>query len=167
MNRVTSIRPTVAGKVQVLSKIQTQAFWPLYERYHDAGNPCLRGVEDILNRLNNPRFRYFTILENDEIAGGVFYRTEGSGIFFESLGAGEYYLQRIYVRPDLQGKKIAQTALRLCEAELTDAVRMYVDFPDDLDKNRRCYESVGFADTGKKKEVEPGLVLAAYEKHIG
>ena len=161
------IRLTEASEAQLLSEIQKQAFLPLYERYHDAGNPYLRGKEDILMRLNNSKFRYFTILEDEIVVGGVFYRTEGSGLFFETLGDGEYYLQRIYVRPDRQGKKIAQKAMLLCEKEFTDAVHIYVDFPEDLDKNRKCYESVGFRDRGERIEVEQGLTLASYEKYIG
>lgn len=161
------IQQTDASEAQTLSEIQRRAFLPLYERYHDEANPCLRGADDILRRLNNPRFRYFTIFEDANIVGGVFYRTEGRGIFFDSLEKGEYYLQRIYVTPDRQGKKIAQQAIRLCEEEFADASHFYVDFPEDLDKNRRCYEGVGFKDSGNRLEVEPGLILTSYEKHIG
>jgi len=123
---VVKIRLTEESDAQILSEIQRQAFLPLYKRYRDAGNPYLRSVEDIVKRLNNPRFRYFTILENEDIVGGVLYRTEGKGNFFESLDKGEYYLQRIYVRPDRQGRNIAQKALLLCEKEFEDLAHIYV-----------------------------------------
>ena len=97
----------------------------------------------------------------------MFYRTEGKGNFFESLDAGEYYLQRIYVRPDRQGRNITQKALLLCEKEFEDLAHIYVcGFSKRSQKNRRCYESVGFKDTGKTMEVEPGLMLTCYEKYI-
>jgi hypothetical protein len=66
----------------------------------------------------------------------------------------------------MQGKKIAQRAILLCEEQLKDAIKFYVDFPTDLMKNRMCYEAVGFHDTGKRMEIEPGLTLAFYEKTI-
>ncbi len=54
-------------------EIQRAAFAPLYEKYHDEGNPCLRGVEDIANRLNSEYYRYFTIFEDEKIEGGIFH----------------------------------------------------------------------------------------------
>ena len=47
-----------------------------------------------------------------------------------------------------------------------DAKLFSVDFPEDLPKNRRCYEKAGFCDTGKRLEAEPGLVLACFEKRV-
>ena len=61
---------------------------------------------------------------------------------------------------------MAQTAILLCEKEFPDAKKISVDFPEDLKKNRQCYETAGFFDTGRRLEAEPGLVLAAYEKRI-
>lgn len=162
-----TIRPTVERDVAVLTAIQREAFLPLYERYHDAGNPCLRGEKDVRGRLGSPHFRYFTILEDGEIVGGVLYKCCGhSTPFVPQLADGEYYLQRVYIRPDRQSRGIAAEAIGLCEREFADAVRFIVDFPQDLEKNRRCYEKAGFADTGKRLEAEPGLVLACFEKHV-
>ena len=160
------IQATQEAEALELSNIQKAAFQPIYEKYHDEGNPCLRGVEDIANRLGSEYFRYFTIFLDEEIVGGVLYRCKGSTPFGENLEEGQYYLQRVYIKPELQCKGIAQTALLLCEKEFADAKCFWVDFPEDLIKNRRCYEKVGFVDTGKRLEVEPGLVLACSQKLI-
>lgn len=56
-----SIKITNASEAEELSQIQKAAFKPLYEKFHDAGNPFLRGPEDILRRLNKLN-RHFTIL---------------------------------------------------------------------------------------------------------
>ena len=53
-----SIKITEAFEAEELSKIQKAAFKPLYEKYHDNGNPYLRGAEDILCRLNK-NYRHF------------------------------------------------------------------------------------------------------------
>ncbi len=160
------IRATVETDAQILADIQRQAFLPLYERYHDSGNPCLRGIEDVANRLGSPFFRYFTILDDGEIVGGILYRCKGGTPMGDELKDGKYYLQRVYIKPEQQCKKIAQTAILLCEKEFADATCFSVDFPEDLIKNRKCYEAAGFCDTGKRMEVEPGLVLAYYEKRL-
>lgn len=160
------VRITTEQDAAILAELQKQAFAPLYEKYHDRGNPCLRGIEDISRRLNKPQFHYFTILLDGEIVGGVFYKCQGTTPFADQLGNGAYYLQRVYIRPDLQGRKIAQTAILLCENELPDAKSFSVDFPEDLLKNRKCYEAVGYRDTGKRMEAEPGLVLASFKKEL-
>ncbi len=72
----TSIRITVPSEAEKLSQIQKAAFKPLYDKYHDEGNPFLRGPEDILRRLNKFN-RHFTILHDEEIVGGIFYRLYG------------------------------------------------------------------------------------------
>ena len=152
--------------VSALSQIQKQAFRSLYEKYQDKGNPFLRDENDISMRLDNAKYRVFCVLEDDIIVGGLFNMCFGSGLFFDKLGEGEYYLQRIFINPDRQGKGIGQQAILLCEKEFVDAKTFYVDFPKDLDKNRTCYERAGFIDTGKTATVETGLVLASFVKHI-
>lgn len=161
-----TIRHTVADDAPVLAEIQRAAFLPLYDRYHDPGNPCLRGVGDVSNRLGNPVFRYFSILDDGRIIGGAFWKCAGRTPFVAALDRGEYYLQRIFILPDLQGRGIARRAILMCEAQLPDAHMLYVDFPCDLEKNRRCYAAAGFQDSGKRLEVQPGLILAAFEKRL-
>lgn len=162
-----TIRLTEEKDAETLCALQKAAFLPIYDLYHDDGNPCLRGIEDIVGRLHSPYFRYFTILESDEIVGGIFYKCMGRTPFSDGLEKGEYYLQRLYIRPERQGRGIARTAILLCEKEFPDAKRFSVDFPKELEKNRRCYTRAGFQATGKELEAEPGLVLVDYEKIIG
>ena len=160
-----TIRQTIPEEAEILAYIQQAAFKPLYEAYHDEGNPYLRGAEDILCRFNEKN-RYFTILCDDDIVGGVLYRVSGKRSPWDVLAEGEYYLARVYVKPELQGRGIARTAIQLCEKEFLDAVAFYVDFPEDLEKNRRCYESVGYCDTGKRIRMEGAPTLAMFEKII-
>ena len=152
--------------ISVLLEIQKQAFRPLFEKYHDQGNPFLRGKSDISGRLDNPKYKMFCVLDDGAVVGGVIYMCYGNGIFFDKLHEGEYYLQRLFIKPDSQCKRIGQQAILLCEKEFPDAKTFWVDFPIELDKNRTCYERAGFVDTGKTAQVEPGLTLACYIKHI-
>lgn len=161
-----TVRPTRPEEAEMLCRIQKAAFCSLYERYHDQNSPYLRGVDDIAKRLNNTNFRYFSIYGDDVLVGGIYYSCKKGNIFFDCLRQGEYYLNRVYIEPNHQCQGIASTAILLCEKEFPDAVRFMVDFPEDLAKNRKCYEKAGFHDTGRKHEVEKGLVLALFEKEI-
>lgn len=159
-----SLRLTTIDDVEILTNIQQKAFLSLYEKYHDKGSPYLRGKEDILRRLNNPTFLYLTILYDDIIVGGILYRLKGSTPFIKLLAFGKYYLARVYILPEYQNKGIATKAILQSEKYLKNPRKLYVDFPEDLDKNRKCYTKCGYTDTGRRLEVEPGLTLACFEK---
>ncbi len=161
-----TLRITTIEDVNALTAIQQNAFLPLYEKYHDAGNPCLRDERDILCRLNNPKFLYLTILFDEKIVGGILYRIKGSTPFVKNLRWGKYYLGRVYISPEYQNKGIATEAILQSENFLKKPRKLYVDFPEDLDKNRKCYTKCGYRDTGKRLEAEPGLILACFEKRI-
>jgi len=169
-----TIHPTQPHEAQTLITIQKAAFFPLWERYRDAGNPHLRGVDDILRRLEHPFWRYFTICEDETIVGGIAYKLAGRTDFYDPLPEGMIYLGRLYIDPAHQNRSIAQTAITLSEHTFPNARSFAVDFPEDLSMNRRCYEKAGFRDTGMRFEVQPGelpqqrrLVLACFGKQIG
>lgn len=161
-----SIRQTINSDVDTLHEIQKNAFLPIYEKYHDNGNPCLRGPEDISRRLTTPFFKCFTILDDDKIVGGVIYKCQGQTPFVAQLGENEFYLTRIFIKPDCQSHGMGTKAILLCEKEFVNATKFYVDFPKELEKNKRCYEKAGFINTGKELEIEAGLVLVNYEKEL-
>jgi len=160
-----SIRITNPSEAEELSQIQKAAFKPLYEKYHDAGNPYLRGKEDILRRLNK-KYRQFTIYYKGNIVGGIFYWVSGTMPNGNELKDGEYYLGRIYIHPDYQNRGIARDAILLCEKEFPDARFYYVDFPEDMEKNRRCYQNAGYCDTADKICMEGAPTLAMFKKTV-
>ena len=160
-----TIRETQPSEAEKLIEIQRAAFLPLYEKYHDSGNPCLHGVEDILMRLNE-NYRHFTILADGVTVGAIFYRVHGKWFPDTFLEEGEYYLGRLYIYPDYQGKGIAPKAIGLAEKEFPDAKRFFVDFPIDMEKNRRCYEKAGYRDMNLTLKADESLMLTYYKKEI-
>lgn len=160
-----SIRITDPSEAEGLSQIQKAAFQPLYEIYHDERSPFLKGPEDILCRLNKWN-RHYTILCDGEIIGGIYYRLFGKRSPNDTIGNGEYYLARLYIHPDYQNRGIARNAILLCEKEFPDAKSYYVDFPVDMEKNRRCYQSAGFCDTGDRVYTAGAPHLAVYKKTV-
>ncbi len=160
-----SIKTTSVSEAEELSQIQKAAFKPLYEKFHDEGNPFLRGSEDILRRLNKSN-RHFTILLDGKIVGGIFYRLYGKRGPIDEIAENEYYLARVYIHPDYQNKGIARKAILLCEKEFADAKFYYVNFPEVMEKNRRCYQSAGYCDTGERISVEGAPTLAVFKKTV-
>ncbi len=141
--------------VEALVAIQKQAFARLYEQYQDEASPYLRGAQEHRNWLMHRQVRCWKILEDGALCGGV-------TVFLRP--GGEYYLVRLFVHPDRQGRGIAGQALLLCERKYPEARRWTLDFPIDQPANRRCYEKAGYRDTGVRMVKNERLTLAMYEK---
>ena len=154
-----TIRPVEQSDADLLSALQKEAFQPLWEKYQDSCNPYLRGPQDITSRLDSPLFHYYCILKDKKLVGGILYADSGTA-------SKEYYLQRIFIAPQHQNQGLARMAILLCEKEAEDAQVFTVDFPEDLERNRRCYIGAGFRDTGIRKEIGSGIVLARFEKRM-
>ena len=151
-----SIAPAQPEDVPGLVSIQKQAFARLYQLYGDETSPYLRGEEEFalwFSRGHHP----YKIYADGEIAGGVtvFYR-----------GEGDYYLARIFVLPELQGKGIGRQAIRLCEKNYPQAKRWLLDYPADQLRNRCCYEACGYVDTGRRRVINDKLTLVDAEKPV-
>lgn len=154
-----AIVPATAADAEALVAIQKKAFERLYNLYHDEGSPYLRGTDEIIEWLARPNWHVYMITADDELCGGV--------SFCERLKQpGEYYLARLFVLPQMQGKGIASKAIGLCEATVHNANHWTLDFPIDQAANRRCYEKAGYQDTGEIRAQNQGkIVLALYEKN--
>lgn len=152
-----SIKKAAAEDAENLTAIQKQAFERLYNIYHDEANPYLRGSDEIKYQIEHGTRDIYKIFADDTLCGGISVRDKNGG---------EYYLNRIYILPQLQGKSIGRKAIELCEKYYPDAKRWTVDFPADQIANKKCYESCGYYDTGLREIISDKLTLAFYEKAV-
>lgn len=152
-----SIIPAAATDAEALAEIQRKAFKRLYDIYHDDGSPYLRGTDEILSWLGQPNRRVYKILTDGILCGGV---------SFCERTAGEYYLARIFILPEMQGKGIACTTILLCEATVNNAKKWTLDYPEEQSANRRCYEKAGYTDTGERREQSGGAITLAYMEKL-
>ncbi len=149
------IIPATLCDADALVAIQQKAFKRLYDIYRDEGSPYLRGADEIARWLGRPNWRVYKITADGVLCGGVSF-CERNGM------PGVYYLARIYVLPELQGRGIASTAILLCEQTVANANLWTLDFPADQPANRRCYEKADYIDTGERREQSGGAVTLAY-----
>jgi len=156
------IIPAKIDDAESLAAIQKQAFKRLYEKYQDEGNPYLRGADEIIRWLHHPNVHVhvYKIICDSVLCGGVsFYERSGQ--------PGIYYLARIYILPEIQGKGIASKAILLCEETVANANLWTLDYPVNEIANRRCYEKAGYTDTGERRKQSNGAITLAYmEKKI-
>jgi len=147
--------PVEEKHLEMLCTLQHTAFLPLYARYHDEGNPAFKGTEELRRQMDSPDFFPYAILADDTIAGGITVKRLEKGI---------YYLSRLYVNPALQQCGIASAAIRICESFFPDARRWLLDFPVDMEPNRRTYVKAGYHNTGETRKINDLLTLALYTK---
>ncbi|MCL1821166.1 MAG: GNAT family N-acetyltransferase [Oscillospiraceae bacterium] len=152
-----SVKKAVIEDAERLTEIQKQAFERLYRIYRDEGSPYLRGSDEIKYQIENGTRDIYKIFADNMLCGGIAVRNKGDG---------EYYLNRIYILPQLQGKSVGRKAIELCEKNYPDAKRWTVDFPADQLANKKCYEYSGYYDTGLREEISDKLTLAFYEKAV-
>ena len=151
-----TVEKAVMEDVSQLVSIQKQAFERLYNIYHDDTSPYLRGTEEF-ERWFERGHHVYKIYADGVLAGGI--------TVFDS-GNDEYYLARMFVLPELQGKGIAKTAIAACEKFYSDAKRWFLDYPEDQAANRRCYEGCDYVDTGSRRMMNDRLTLVDAEKPI-
>ncbi|MBU3810221.1 MAG: GNAT family N-acetyltransferase [Candidatus Niameybacter stercoravium] len=144
--------------INELNNIQKAAFKRLYAIYKDEKSPYLKGVDEMIKWLSLDKILYWKIYYNGRLCGGIAYYKKSEG---------KYYLARLYIDPQYQGKGIAKQVILLCEREILDAKRYTLDFPIDQIANRKCYESAGYIDTGMREVINSKLTLAIYEKIVG
>ena len=155
-----TLQSATAAHAANLVAMQKEAFKRLYDQYHDAGSPYLRGTDEIMRWLERPACKVFLILADGEPVGGM-------AAWEQNGQPGTCYLARIFIRPAWQNKGIARRAILLCEAQFPDASRWTLDFPVDQIANRRCYEKAGYLDTGETRQQSGGrITLALFEKHV-
>lgn len=138
-----------------LLDIQKEAFSPLYDWYIDEQSPYLHTIDMMIDRINRVDSDYYKILANGLLCGGLcVYKLENDFL----------WLAIVYIKPEYQNKKIAQTAISLAEGKYPAAKKWGLDFPIDQIKNKKCYERLGFKDSGKRNVINDKLTLAVYEK---
>jgi len=148
-----TIIPAILDDAASLTAIQKQAF----EIYQDEASPYLRESSELKHQIENRTRDIYKIVADDLLCGGIAVCNNGDG---------EYYLNRIYILPQLQGKSVGRKAIELCEKKYPDAKRWTVDFPVDQLANKKCYEYSGYYDTGLRETISDKLILAYYEKAV-
>ena len=142
--------------IDALDVIMKRAFAPLYELYKDEKSPYLESKERFEFKILYKDGCYYKIYFGDVLCGGVFvYQQDGI-----------YRIGTIYIDPEYQNRKIAQSALGLVFGMYPKVKTWELDVPSDQPANIRCYTKMGFTDTGRREVINERLTLAYYKKEL-
>ena len=150
------VREYRAEDLASVCEIQHAAYAPLYEKYHDDGNPYLESEETIRFKYTYPGCRGYVFWEDGCPVGCVRIRLAGEKGKVAALA----------VLPEKQGRGIAQTALRLIEEMHPQVKRWSLDTIAQEPGNCHLYEKLGYRKTGRVEEVSDLLTIVFYDKNL-
>lgn len=142
--------------IDSVHEIQRAAYRPLYEKYHDDVSPYLESKEKILHKYLREGTKGYLFIENGIIAGTV-------RVVIDSIGRSAR-ISALAVRPEYQGRGIAQWALRKIEDMHPEIERWYLDTILQEKGNCHLYEKLGYEKNGKTERIKDGMTLVSYEK---
>lgn len=96
----------------------------------------------------------YTILENEDIVGGIVIVVKGNRHF---------HLDLIFIHPDYHNRGIGMMAMRFIEKTYS-ATRWTLDTPTWAVRNRYFYEKLGYVNVGEFEDDDTSLIM--YEKRI-
>ena len=65
------LRSVQEGELESLHKMQVESFMPLYEKYHDEGNPAIETLERVKKRADRPNRQYYFIIQDGNRVGAI------------------------------------------------------------------------------------------------
>ena len=119
------------------------------------GPPDYDSLKDISRAIVKPENRYFKILKDGVLAGGVCAC---------DLGGGHFHLNSIYVFTAQQSGGTGTIAMRLLFDVFPETLRWTLETPYLSVRNHHFYEKLGFVKTGETPPEPDGFTLFLYEK---
>lgn len=142
---------------KTIHAMQVRAFQGLLEKYQDyATNPAAEPVGKITQRMRMEGSCYYFILADGEAVG--FIRIQDTGLACRVSPIG--------ILPEHQGKGYASQAMLLAERLYSQASLWELDTIGEEPKLCRLYEKLGYRETGRREQIQPGMTIVYYEKHI-
>ena len=138
-------------------QIQQQAFFPLFQKYHDTEtNPFLESKDVIFRKYSRSDTSGYIFLEQEIPVGAVRVIKQEE----------TYKISALAVLPMYQNRGIAQAALKKIEAIHSDAKLWTLDTLQQEAGNCHLYEKLGYTQAGKSQKINDKLTLVSYQKEI-
>lgn len=138
--------------------LQIGAFACLLEKYRDtATNPGAEPLERIVQRMEQPNTDYYFIRLDAANIGAI---------RVVRIDATVCRIAPVFVLPAYQNKGYTQQAIRMAEALYPAAVRWELDTIKQEPKLCHLYEKLGYRQTGRQEDIQPGMTIVFYEKRM-
>ena len=143
-----------------LLEMQKEAFKPLYEKYHDDGNPYLENLERIQGRAARPNRHYYFIVKDGARVGAI------------NVGHNDpnekkiSFVSPLFILPKFQNQKIGYVALQQIFSLYPEVTLWRLETILQEPANCHLYEKCGFVRTGEETIVNDKMTLIMYERKL-
>lgn len=150
-----ALKRATLSDAEVLHRMQTSAFLPLYRKYHDdAISPACESIERVREKIVTGR--YYFILSGGAAVGGIRVRLpDGPG--------KRKCVSPLFILPEYQNRGFAQAAMAAVEARFGDT-NWRLDTILEEPGNCHLYEKLGYRRVGRPQPVRPNMTIIDYEK---
>lgn len=150
------LKPVREDEIELLHKMQVESFMPLYEKYHDAGNPAIETMDRVKKRAQRPNRQYYFIIHDGNMVGAI------------NLGHNDpdekhiSFISPIFILPQYQNQGIGYKAIQAAFEHYPE-VNEWI-FETILQEPRNChlYEKCGFERWGEEQIVNDKMTLVTY-----
>lgn len=153
-----SLQKAALGDCAEIHAMQVEAFAELLEKYHDtATNPGAEPLERIVLRMEQPNTDYYFIRLDEQNIGAIrVVRRDDTAC----------RIAPVFLLPTYQNRGYAQQAIRMAQARYPNAKLWELDTIKQEPKLCYLYEKMGYRQTGKEEDIQPGMTIVFYEKRV-
>ncbi|MEN6340181.1 MAG: GNAT family N-acetyltransferase [Clostridiaceae bacterium] len=146
------------GDCAAIHALQISAFTELLEKYRDtATNPGAEPLERIVLRMAQPNTDYYFIRLDEQTIGAI---------RVVRLDDTACRISPMFLLPEYWNKGYAQQAIHFTESLYPNARLWELDTIKQEPKLCHLYEKLGYRQTGKEEDIQPGMTIVFYEKRV-
>ena len=146
---------------QLLHKLQVEAFWPLYEKYHDDDmSPAKETLERVREKIQEEDSEFYLIYFEKQAVGGIRIRHHHKGEKVEHVS----WISPLFIIPAFQGKGIAQRVIHKVFSLYPETITWKLDTIKQENGNCHLYEKCGFARVEEEQVINEQMTIVGYEK---
>lgn len=150
-----------AEDAKLLHKLQTEAFMPLYEKYHDDETSLVKeSLERITCKITEPNSEFYIIRFAGKNVGGIRIRRYEGNIKWKNIS----WIYPIFVIPDFWNRGIAGEVIQRVFELYPETVIWKLDTIKQEKGNCHLYEKCGFVRVGAEHVVNEQMTLISYER---
>lgn len=141
-----------------IHKMQIIAFKELLDKYQDVqANPGAETIEHVTQRMEQDATDYYFINLNGRHIGAI---------RILRVGKNRARIAPMFILPKFQGKGYSQHVLQKIEA-LYPLINIW-ELDTIKQENKLChlYGKMGYVPTGREKNIQDGMTIIYYEKHL-
>ena len=155
-----TLRRAAMQDAETLHRMKHDAFWPLYEKYHDdATSPALEMLGKLRSQLDHPASDWYLILRDGEPVGGMRIVRERTA---EGLPCCR--ISPLFVLGRHQGQGVATRALMQAFARYPEAAQWRLSTILQEYGNCRLYEKLCFRRTETEPSAYPDMDFVHYTR---